>query len=385
MRKQYKNYLNIHPNLPDPIERRHNIIKEPLYKGTPLPKTVEYEDIDQAMAEWVEKELQISFEGKNLPTMTQYSGQRFSEYLQTWQYTDNNNNILLNFKTINRENNPSGGNQQGSYANIPGEPRFIMAREVVSEEEGKKYLLDYLMKQPWCIDLKYRVNIVCNKMALLNEFNMIVNNAFKAKQAYIAPNGYYMSMVLDSVSDESKYSVDDRQFFNQSFSITLRGYIIRKEDFLVRETELLGATIMEGSVGQKGKLVSLYPDIPKCPVEKEDTHLYETLKVKFEICDSEKVTFNTKDNNLIIYDYNFVNIHYFMISINDGEWKKYYENPPLGLKLFLPENTEIKIIGKRKNVLDEGEILFYTFDKNKAVPDIGDDGIREIKKEEGTI
>ena len=109
------------------------------------------------------------------------------------------------------------------------------------------------------------------------------------------------------------------------------------------------------------------------------------MKVKFEICDSEKVTFNTKDNNLIIYDYNFVNIHYFMISINDGEWKKYYENPPLGLKLLLPENTEIKIIGKRKNVLDEGEILFYTFDKNKAVPDIGDDGIREIKKEEGTI
>ena len=60
-RRKYKNYLDIH-HTPDPIERRMNLIKGAIGKGTPLPNPVVYEDIDKAFKEWVEKDLYISFE-----------------------------------------------------------------------------------------------------------------------------------------------------------------------------------------------------------------------------------------------------------------------------------------------------------------------------------
>ena len=42
-------------------------------------------------------------------------------------------------------------------------------------------------------------------------------------------------MVIDSVNDESTYSVDERKFFMQSFVIKVMAYIINKDDFKVEK------------------------------------------------------------------------------------------------------------------------------------------------------
>ena len=254
-RRKYKNYLNIH-HTPDPIERRMNLIKGAIGKGTALPHPVVYEDIDKAFKEWVEKDLYVSFEGKEIPTMVLYSNQRFSEYLQTWQYTDENNNILLNFKTVTRENNPSFGKDQGGFYNIPGEPFFLMARQIAHREDGRLFYVDYKMRQPFTVDLSYKINIVSNKLELINEFNLMVNSAFKSKQCYLEINGHHMPMLLENVSDESEYSVSDRQFYSQSFTITLQAYIIRREDFRVEERPVMAIRYMGDAEMQRKKMVS---------------------------------------------------------------------------------------------------------------------------------
>lgn len=382
-RRKYKNYINAH-HTPDPIERRMNLIKGAIGKGTALPLPVVYEDIDRAFKEWVEKDLYISFEGKELPTEVLYSNQRFSEYLQTWQYTDENNNVLLNFKTITREYNPSFGKDQGNNYNIPGEPFFLMARQIAHRENGKLYYIDYKMRQPFTVDLSYRINIVSNKISVVNEFNMMVVNKFKARQCYLKINGHHMPMLLENVSDESEYSVSDRQFYSQSYNITLQAYIIRREDYLVEETPVMAIRYMGDTEIQRKKMVSLTPDMGGDECEDPiDNKFYETLRIEFDPCMDDKVTFNTKNNMLTAYYYEMDdNISYFMMSINDSPWVKYRKPCPEDTVIRFPENSNVKIRVKKFNRTVTSVLSFSVFDTNRAV-DFEIDDPTEFRPDDG--
>lgn len=268
MRKLYRNTLDLKWS-PDPAERRRNISKEIVRHSDYLPKPLTYEDIDIAFKEWVETSIEMLHEGKKLPTMVLYSNQRFSEYMQTWQYTDENNNVRLNFKAVTRENHPGHGTILGDTYNIPGD-RFYKLKSIDAvDESGKKYRIDYKMRQPTAVDLKYKVSIVTNRYVALNEFNEIVNRIFNAKQAYICPNGHYMSITLENFSDESEYNVSDRQFFSQSFSVVLKGYIIREEDLRIEENPVAAIICFEGDTAKRRKALVELSEYDPCYIPEE--------------------------------------------------------------------------------------------------------------------
>ena len=56
---------------------------------------------------------------------------------------------------------------------------------------------------------------------------------FSALECYISPNDHPMPMVIENITDESEYNIDDRKYYSQSYQIKLMAYIIRKEDFKV--------------------------------------------------------------------------------------------------------------------------------------------------------
>lgn len=217
------------------MSNRANFVAQPLRDSLSLPKTLTYEDIDQSFKAWVENDLAITFEGERVPTYAMFSIQRFGEYMQTWKGTDNDGNILINFKIITRETNPQPGTLYGGAKNIAGDPYFLMRRVLTTDKNGRPYLLEYRRKQPMCVDLSYTVSIVTNKITLLNSFNEVINDKFKSIQAYIFPNGYALPMTLDDVTDESDYQIDGRQYLSQSFNITVMGYTVKESDFLVEE------------------------------------------------------------------------------------------------------------------------------------------------------
>ena len=149
-------------------ELRRNMSKIILEKGTILPKPIQYSDIDEAMYEWVDKKMDLSYDGKRLSTYKLYSTQRISEYIQTWKGSDETNSLELNFKTVTREFNPQKGEIQGNYFNIPGHKNFAMFYVPVLEENGVEAYDRYTMKQPFGVNLLYSVSIVSNKMELIN-------------------------------------------------------------------------------------------------------------------------------------------------------------------------------------------------------------------------
>lgn len=214
-------------------ERRRNMSKLILEDSTFFPKPITYEDIDKTFFDWVDKTLDISYDGKRLPTYRLFSNQKISEYSQTWENLDDTGNVVMNFKTITRDNNPQHGESQGESYNIPGHRDYPMFVVPVLQENGEEAYDLYTMKQPFAINFVYMVNLVVNKYELLNRFNEMINYEFQSLECYIAPNGHAMPMFLDSINDESEYTIDDRKFYSQTYSIKVLGYIIRKEDYKV--------------------------------------------------------------------------------------------------------------------------------------------------------
>lgn len=251
---QYKNDIEL-KKVTDGKERQIELLTDILKGGTFLPKTVTYKDIDESVRQWLDKELPISdFNGKAFPTMTLFSNQRFSEYTQTWSYTDTNKNILLNFKTVTRESNPQYGTIYGGGWNIPGPDKFFtMRKQAVLDDNGTESMLVLKMRQPTAVDLVYKASIFTTQYDLVNEFNTMVNKRFNARQCYICPNGHYMAMVLEGISDESSYQIDDRQFYGQTFNIKVMGYVLTEDDYRVSEEPIKRGYIVPMAVTGRGQ------------------------------------------------------------------------------------------------------------------------------------
>lgn len=233
---------------------RKSYAQDIVYKAPIVPKPLEYTDIDNAFKEFVENELGLTVNGKDVPTFTLFSNQRFSEYSQTWKHSDEEGNLILNFKTINRNTTPQGGDNQGGYWNIPGDRYYTILQRSVLEDNGTESIEVYSMKQPYAVNLEYRVSFVTDLFENLSTFNSLVNDIFKARQFYLRPNNHYMPLVLEGVDDESKYSVSDYRFYVQTITIKAMAYIIAEDSIKV---DKFPKRVNVGLVNDKKKKVKI--------------------------------------------------------------------------------------------------------------------------------
>ena len=351
--RQYRNHIQLKEESVG-NERRIEMLSDILQDGTFLPKTVEYKDIDEAFKKWVEEKLYITAEGKEVPTMVLYSNQRFSEYTQSWEFTDANKNLILNFKTVSRENNPQYGSIHNRLWNIPGERFYLMKRRKVLDDNGTESFLDLRMKQPMAIDLSYKVTIFCTKYQLINDFNTLVNSLFDARQEYIWPNNHPMPMTLEGIQDESNYQIDDRQFYGQSYNIKVMAYIITEEDYRVEQIPLKKKLINNSMISIKRKaeveidedsheLIVSFPSGCKKAKFTIDCN-YETERIEFvNIKFNKKIDFNEEvPIEKVTYEY--------QIFVNGNEM--------VGDKFIFKENDEIELKIKKINEKELATIKF---------------------------
>lgn len=376
--RNFKNFLG-YDNQPDPKELRYNFDKEELKDGTPFPNPLTYEDIDREFKKWVEESLEISYEGKKLPTMTLFSNQRFSEYMQSWTFTDEDHNPILNFKAINRENNPKSGTINGESKNIPGEHTWLMKRLVATDKNNREYYIEYRMKQPISVDLIYKVSLFTNKYELLNDFNLLVNDRFKAITAYIRPNGHYISMKLDDISDDSEYSLNDRQYYSQSYTITVRAYIIPEDSFIVHEVPRLAfigfdlegdgsyADIEVGGVHKPAEIQTIVTETDDCIDDKPYYYRDVTLKMIVDSCDSN-LKFTMDMDFTAKADQSFSqNAKHFKVKINDELVCESFDgNIPEDIEFHSGDQVKICKVS-RKWGSRPAQIVFNGFTKEEIV------------------
>ena len=322
-----------------------------LNKAPVFPKPLEYDDIDKAMFDFVDTVIPIVIDGKLIPTYTLYSNQRFSEYTQMWEHSDENGNLYLNFKTLNREKNPSFGDNQGKLWNIPGERKYTVLQRQVLDDNGTESYEIYTMKQPYAVDLTYTINFVTTTLDNLNKFNQKINKLFKSRQSYIRPNGHFIPMVLEEISDETSYSVSDRKFFVQSATIKLMAYIIEPEDFEVKKYPKRINQMLEGDKFKKNNACVEIEEF-------ENSMKNKTLNVNIKL-----EPYHTKvefifDTEMVVENIVMDNVRNMRMMVNGDLYYiektfKLHNNDEVRIKLNpidYEKETKIQLIGYEKDV-----------------------------------
>lgn len=333
-------------------ERRLETLKNILDSGTFLPRTLEYDDIDKEFKAWVES-LEITDDNGNAyPTMSLFSNQRFSEYSQAWKYTDKNKNLLLNFKTITRDNNPENGKIQGGLWNIPGDKFYTMKKKRVLDDNGSESLLILKMKQPVAIDFMFKVSIFTTRFTDINEFNTLINKQFAARQAYICPNGHYLPMTLESINDSSSYNIDDRQFYAQTYQIKVMAYIITKDDYRMDEIPLKTNISIPQIDGTKADVEMDEPEN-----EAYDNYQKAILTVEFPLS-TNKVSF-TLDTDFVIKEIESLNVVNDSLRIDANDEPQNNTAP-----LILFENSKIKMSIRKRISRRTAKITFIGYNPN---------------------
>lgn len=330
---------------------RHRSYPKTILQDAPIfPKPLEYEDIDNAMFNFVDEYIPMVIKGKSTPTFTLYSNQRFSEYSQSWEHTDEDGNLLMNFKTISRENNPKPGENQGGYWNIPGNKRHTLLIRDVLEDNGEEAYEIYSMGQPFAVDLTYRISIITDLFENINAFNQKINDLFKARQCYIRPNGHFLPVTLEDINDNTEYTISERKFYNQTVTVKVMAYIISEDDFKIEKKPKRIKLFMQGDVRR-----------PKPEINIDEFfndkigHTEIELTIDFQAFHT-KTNFDI-DTDFIVERTELYNIRNYRLSVNDTP---YYTDKGFTLK----NDDNIKIFINHLDPNEMAQLKFIGYNPN---------------------
>jgi hypothetical protein len=362
MGRPYRNKPRL-TNVPVGNERRENLLKNILSKGTFIPKSTTYKDIDETFKNFVNENIKISYEGELIPTYVTYSIQRFSEYAQMWGHTDENGNLFMNFKLVLRENNPQPGQVQGGLFNVPNNKFYPITTRIILDDNGTESYERYSMRIPVATDLIYSVQLVTNKYELLNKMNELVVSLFRSLQFYIYPNGYPMPLKLDSISDESEYDVEQFKFYSQTYNIKCMAYIINDDDFKIETFPKRKLVMFEGESNKKPNIV--FKDFQNKKISIEITFSYGEDIVTFDFDANIRITSAMLKKNIRLY------------SVHRDDDLLYIDN---GYNFYNGNTIRIKI---QKFIVNQPSILIlegeYTdeFTDGKVPEDLKDSNIKD--------
>ena len=330
---------------------RHRSYPKTILQDAPIfPKPLEYEDIDNAMFNFVDEYIPMVIKGKSTPTFTLYSNQRFSEYSQSWEHNDEDGNLLMNFKTISRENNPKPGANQGGYWNIPGNKRHTLLIRDVLEDNGEEAYEIYSMGQPFAVDLTYRISIITDLFENINAFNQKINGLFKARQCYIRPNGHFLPVTLEDINDNTEYTISERKFYNQTVTVKVMAYIISEDDFKIEKKPKRIKLFMQGDVRR-----------PKPEINIDEFfndkigHTEIELTIDFQAFHT-KTNFDI-DTDFVVERTELYNVRNYRLSVNDTP---YYTDKGFTLK----NGDNIKIFINHLDPNEMAQLKFIGYNPN---------------------
>jgi hypothetical protein len=259
--KKIKNYL---PLIPEKVgrERRQQMLDDITDHGTFLPKGVLHADLDKGMLDFVKDTLQLVVEEKTVPTVNKIiTNQNWSQFVETWNFQDLDNNVSLPFIATVRMPEVKYGTFQGGAANIPNRRQFFYYT-VPTWDGQRKGATVYKIPQPIPVDITFNVKLFCNRMRELNDFNKVVMQTFTSKQAYAQIKGHYIPITLESVGDESAKDLEKRKYYIANYTFIMKGLLIDEEEFQISPAISRQVTMFEVDTKTRGRRVTPQPPRP---------------------------------------------------------------------------------------------------------------------------
>lgn len=215
------------------LPRREELVNKINKDGTYLPKSLLHADLDRGFLDFVKDELKLTVEGRVVPTIDIIiTTQNWSQFTETWDIQNLDNNVELPFITTVRIPEVKYGTNPSLLYTIPNRRQYFYAQ--VPTWDGNRHGMDiYKIPQPVPVDITYQVKIVCNRMRELNKFNKIVIEKFSSRQAYQVIKGHYIPIVMNNITDESVMDIEKRKYYIQSYEFTMLGFLIDEDEFEV--------------------------------------------------------------------------------------------------------------------------------------------------------
>ena len=223
---------NIDVNITDPTSGPKKYIADYLDQNKgPLPRSVDFADLDSGFVDWVNKDLETIIDGEKVP-VTFLTAQRWSEFSRTWQSSDKYKNIKIPFISVVRKPEGQPGTNPNDFK-IPVRKNFPYM--TIPVWDGNKKGADvYTIPQPVGVDLTYTVRFFTYRMNELNKLNEKVLTTFTSAQSYVNIKGHYFPIMLESIGDESTIDdIEGKRYYVQTYELKLMGYILDPDEFKV--------------------------------------------------------------------------------------------------------------------------------------------------------
>ncbi len=338
------------------IERRQELLDRITKSDSYLPDSILHEDLDGGMLDFVKTNFKVVSDGNTIPIIPRIlTIQRWGEFSNNWEFSDDDGNMKLPFVSIVRRPEVQPGTNPVVQRTIPDRSTFYYAS--VPTWNGNQLGADvYKMPQPVAIDITYEINIVCTKIRDLNKFNKIVLQKFSSRQAYTTVKGHYVPIILDSVEDNTPMElIDGRRFYLQNYKFTMLGFLIDSEEFEVKPA-ISRMILLNEFIEPKGyqkKFVNKIIDITVM------SFTGDGMQTQFSVGESIGILFNVSVNGLLQER----DVEYFHVSTTSKI--TFNEAPSEGSSITITyykgrNNIIVDTYGKTMQVSTE----YYTYNGN---------------------
>jgi hypothetical protein len=278
------------------MDRRQELLDRITNSDSYMPDSILHDDLDGGMLDFIKTHFKVVSDGSTIPIIPKIlTIQRWGEFTNNWQFSDDDGNIKLPFIAVIRKPDVQPGTNPSIQRTVPDRQSFHYA--TVPTWNGSQMGADiYKMPQPVAIDISFEVTIVCTKFRDLNRFNKIVLQKFSSRQSYTSVKGHYVPIVLDSIDDNTPMdTVDGRRFYIQNYKFTMLGFLIDSEEFEVKPA-VSRMFLMNEFIQSKGfqkKYINKTIDITVV------TFLADGMQTAFSVGESIGILFNVTINGLI--------------------------------------------------------------------------------------
>jgi hypothetical protein len=200
-----------------------------------LPRTIEFDDIDIGLFEFLNtKKLDLIVEGKKVE-LFYLENERWGEFSKTWKFMDGDKNVPTPYITVRRFDKEKG-TRLGDKFNVP-QGRSFRYLDVPVHDEGQDVNLRFKIPEPTNVDLIHEVRLFTKLRVDVNDYDRIILNAFKSKQAYIFVKGHPMPLLLESIEEGNTIeNVDGDRYYVSIYKFRSQAFILNDKDFEITNT-----------------------------------------------------------------------------------------------------------------------------------------------------
>lgn len=215
-------------------ERVRELLDDTDAKTVFLPEAIGIIDLDTAILNLV-NEGNLSFVSdsrkERVPAFL-FGAEKWTEFAKTWQYTDEDKNLIFPIITIRKTETKFGSRLGDNRAFISNQRAYEYTRVPIKDKNNGIIGYEiYKIPNPTPIDITYEIRMFSDFSRDINKFDEKFMRQFQDRQLYLNVKGHYMPIFLTSTSDENESDLEKTNYLIRIYTITLRGFIIDENDF----------------------------------------------------------------------------------------------------------------------------------------------------------